>query len=110
MMRPTPRRSNGKSSLATPAKTASCWSVLRNVRATFGSLAPARRQKRSVEIMKKNRKPNQAPPPEDDLLPEYRLDYSKARPNRFAARLKRGSRAVVLDPDVAAVFSTPDPV
>jgi hypothetical protein len=26
---------------------------------------------------------------EADVLPEYRLDYSKARPNRFAARLKR---------------------
>ena len=41
---------------------------------------------------------------------EYRFDYSKARPNRFAARMKVGSRAVVLDPDVAAVFSTPDSV
>ena len=41
---------------------------------------------------------------------EYRFDYSKARPNRFAARLKGGGRAVVLDPDVAAVFSTPESV
>ncbi len=23
----------------------------------------------------------------DDMLPEYDVDYSKARPNRFAARL-----------------------
>ncbi|HJT77752.1 MAG TPA: hypothetical protein VJ739_11170 [Gemmataceae bacterium] len=44
------------------------------------------------------------------MLPEYRFDYSKARPNRFAAQFKRGSRAVVLDPDVAAVFSTPESV
>jgi hypothetical protein len=44
------------------------------------------------------------------MLPEYRFDYSKARPNRFASRLKRGSRAVVLDPDVAAVFSTTESV
>jgi hypothetical protein len=42
------------------------------------------------------------------MPPEYRFDYSKARPNRFATRLMRGSRAVVLDPDVAAVFSTPE--
>ena len=60
--------------------------------------------------MKKNRNANQAPEPEPDMLPEYRFDYSKARPNRFAGRLKRGSRAVVLDPDVAAVFSTPESV
>jgi hypothetical protein len=43
-------------------------------------------------------------------LPECRFDYGKARPNRFAARLKHGNRAVVLDPDVAAVFSTPESV
>ena len=59
--------------------------------------------------MKKTRA-NQSPKPEKDMLPEYRFDYSKARPNRFAARLKRGTRAVVLDPDVAAVFSTPESV
>jgi hypothetical protein len=60
--------------------------------------------------MKKNSNTNQAPEHEPDLLPEYRFDYSKARPNRFAAQLMRGSRAVVLDPDVAAVFSTPESV
>ena len=49
-------------------------------------------------------------PPEPDLLPEYRFDYRKARPNRFAARLKPGTRAVVLDPDIAAVFPTPESV
>jgi hypothetical protein len=32
------------------------------------------------------------------------LDYSKARPNRFAAKMAGGRVAVVLDPDVAAVF------
>ena len=60
--------------------------------------------------MKKTRTANLAPEPETDMLSEYRFDYSKARPNRFAPRLKRGSRAVVLDPDVAAVFSTPESV
>lgn len=60
--------------------------------------------------MKKTRTANLAPEPEKDMPSEYRFDYSKARPNRFAARLKRGSRAVVLDPDVAAVFSTPESV
>ena len=60
--------------------------------------------------MKKPRRVSRSPEPEPDMLPEYRFDYSKARPNRFASRLKRGSRAVVLDPDVAAVFSTPESV
>jgi hypothetical protein len=60
--------------------------------------------------MKKTRAANPSPEPENEMLPEYHFDYSKARPNRFAAHLKRGSRAVILDPDVAAVFSTPESV
>jgi hypothetical protein len=48
--------------------------------------------------------------PATDMLPEYCFDYSKARPNRFAAGLQRGGRTVVLDPDVAAIFSTPESV
>ena len=43
----------------------------------------------------------------DELQSEYRLDYRQARPNRFAARYKEGSRVVVLDPDIAQVFTTP---
>ena len=45
-----------------------------------------------------------------DLAPEYRFDYRKARPNRFAGEYKPGSLVVVLDPDVAEVFSTPESV
>ncbi len=44
------------------------------------------------------------------MLPEYHFDYKKARPNRFAGRVKPGSRVVVLDPDVADVFATPESV
>jgi len=40
---------------------------------------------------------------------EYRFDYRKARPNRFAGMLK-GTTAVVLDPDVASVFESPESV
>ncbi len=43
---------------------------------------------------------------EDDLLPEYDFDYRKARPNRFALRDEGGHLMVVLDPDVAQVFTT----
>ena len=45
-----------------------------------------------------------------DLLPEYNFDYSVAKPNRFAAQVDAGSRVVRLDPDVAAVFTTPEAV
>jgi hypothetical protein len=45
-----------------------------------------------------------------DLQLEYRFDYRKARPNRFADRFKTGSRLVLLDPDVARVFTTPESV
>ncbi len=41
---------------------------------------------------------------QDDLRPEYDLDYSRSRPNRFAAEFGRDCLAVVLEPDVAAVF------
>ena len=40
----------------------------------------------------------------DDLRPEYVFDYSKARPNPYAERLKGAAVAVVLEPDVAAAF------
>ena len=42
----------------------------------------------------------------DDLQPEYRFDYSKARPNRFAERVSEDNVVVTLDPDVARVFSS----
>jgi hypothetical protein len=58
----------------------------------------------------KETRANRAPKFEEEMLPEYRFDYRKAKPNRFAVRVKRGSRAVVLEPDVAAVFSTPEAV
>jgi hypothetical protein len=46
----------------------------------------------------------------DELRPEYRFDYSKARPNPYAARLKGKAVAVVLDAEVAAAFPTSESV
>jgi hypothetical protein len=46
----------------------------------------------------------------DELLPEYRFDYSKARPNRFATSCPPGGRLIVLEPDVAQVFTTSESV
>ena len=33
----------------------------------------------------------------DELRDEYQFDYSKAKPNRFAATLKKGGRLVVVE-------------
>jgi hypothetical protein len=55
--------------------------------------------------MKRANKPKSSEP---EMLGEYRFDYSKARPNRFAS--VEGARVVVLDPDVAEVFKTPESV
>jgi hypothetical protein len=38
-----------------------------------------------------------------ELRDEYVFDYSESKPNRFASQMK-DSIAVVLEPDVAAVF------
>lgn len=38
------------------------------------------------------------------LRSEYRFDYAKARPNRFAGRVRAKSVVVLLAPDVAKVF------
>ena len=47
---------------------------------------------------------------DNGLRPEYRFDYSKAKPNRFAELAPPGSVAVLLDPDVAQVFKSPESV
>ena len=49
-------------------------------------------------------------PEQDTLKSHYEFDYSKAKPNRFAARLTEDSLMVVLDPDVAAIFPTSEAV
>jgi hypothetical protein len=54
------------------------------------------------------RKKTQALP--EDMRREYRFDYRKAKPNRFAEQMGGGTIAVVLDPDVAAVFKSSESV
>jgi uncharacterized DUF497 family protein len=44
------------------------------------------------------------------LRGEYRLDYAKAQPNRFAGRVRAKSVVVLLAPDVAKVFKTGESV
>jgi hypothetical protein len=45
----------------------------------------------------------------EELRPEYRFDYAKSKPNRFAAKMSQ-TVAVVLEPDVAAVFKSSEAV
>ena len=45
-----------------------------------------------------------------ELKPEYRFDYAKARPNRFASKVPGASLAVLLDPDVARFFQDAESV
>ena len=44
------------------------------------------------------------------LRAEYRFDYAKAKPNRFAERAQPGAVAILLDPDVAQVFKSAESV
>ena len=46
----------------------------------------------------------------DDLLPEYDLDYSKSKPNRFAEKYRQMQRTVILDSDVADKFPSSESV
>ena len=41
----------------------------------------------------------------DELREEYDVDYSRAKPNRFAPSLPPGGRMVYLEPEVAMRFT-----
>ncbi len=46
----------------------------------------------------------------EEMQPEYDLDYTKARPNRFAGRISRDRLVVLLDPEVSKVFTDSESV
>ena len=60
--------------------------------------------------MKKTSTESDTAQDDDDLQAEYQFDYTKARPNRFASPIPEGGRVVVLDPDIAKVFTSPESV
>jgi hypothetical protein len=60
--------------------------------------------------MKNISKPKTGTKRESGLQAEYRFDYAKSKPNRFAARIQPGAVAVLLDPDVARVFKSAETV
>jgi len=45
-----------------------------------------------------------------EMAAEYRFDYKKAKPNRFASRMKNEPLIVMVDPDIAKVFRTSEEV
>jgi len=45
-----------------------------------------------------------------EMAPEYRFDYKKAKPNRFAARMQDEPMIVMIEPDVAKVFTSSEQV
>ena len=53
---------------------------------------------------------NHVADPGDDLREEYRFDYTKPKTSRFAGQPAEPRVIVVLDPDVAEVFETPESV
>jgi hypothetical protein len=57
----------------------------------------------------KNTRKSRSRPQGVDMPSGYQLDWSKAKPNPYAARLK-DTVAVVLAPDVAEVFPTSESV
>jgi len=60
--------------------------------------------------MKKTLVRKKKPTKRETMGSEYRFDYSKSKPNRFAAKMSEGTVAVVLEPDVAAVFKSSEAV
>ena len=43
----------------------------------------------------------------EEMASEYHFDYRKAKPNRFAKRMKTEPLVVMIEPDIAKVFKTP---
>lgn len=45
-----------------------------------------------------------------EMAPEYRFDYKKAKPNRFSVRMKNEPLIVMIEPDIAKVFTSSEDV
>lgn len=46
----------------------------------------------------------------EDMQPEYDLDFSKSKPNRFSKALKNQSNFIQLEPDIQKVFRNSEEV
>ena len=76
----------------------------------FASSALEKQPGESVEIMRNTELIEHASVETDEMRDEYRFDYSKAKPNRFADKIEQDRLMIVLDSDVAAVFKTTESV
>ena len=54
--------------------------------------------------------PTTKPRKVQEMAPEYRFDYKKAKPNRFATRMKDEPLIVMIEPDIAKVFTSAEQV
>ena len=103
-------KKNGRLSSAIRQAIDSCLFVSPNVGMQSVSSVRGRPQGKNVTSMKKaplTRSQNTA---SDDMRPEYSFDYRKARPNRFAERIRKDPRVVILDPDISEIFPTSESV
>lgn len=50
--------------------------------------------------------PTTKPHKVQEMASEYHFDYKKAKPNRFAARMKDEPLIVMIEPDIAKVFTS----
>ena len=86
------------------------WCLSPSGRRRFGSSVLVPQPGVSESAMSKtSRKPSKRRR-KRELVAEYTFDYSRSRPNKFAARMKENAVAVVLEPDVAQVFDSSDSV
>jgi hypothetical protein len=104
---PVPKLGRSSSDTRTRSACSSCASQSEPM--PFDSSARGRPRDESGSTMRRARG-RRTPEGRTEIRPEYRFDYRKARPNRFAGRIKAGAVAVVLDPDVASVFGSSDRV
>src|SRR5450759_1712004 len=85
------------------------WCPSPNARDACGSSAQGARPSASNRTMSRTRSSAPATTVRE-MQAEYRFDYGQSRSNRFAERMGKQTVTVVLDPDVAAVFTTSESV
>jgi hypothetical protein len=86
--------------LVTLTLTAYCWYVSLSVTMLSASSVLEKQHGENVETMKNTELAEAASVDTDDMRDEYRFDYSKAKPNRFADKMGQDRLMIVLDPDV----------
>src|SRR5581483_3173567 len=110
MMKTTQARKNARSSSDIQPRSVCCWCVSPFGMQRSDFLAHGERPKENGKTMKKTSARKKIHTISEDMRREYRFDYKKVKPNRFVEQLGVGTIAVVLEPDVAAVFKSSESV